>query len=155
MLGELAKGNRRLWMLFLGQDFLVVRNEQIFFYHQLIQEFMAAIAMREKWVRFNTHNLLCNKKWSEVIILWYDIDKKANIAAKLLQSLRQRNIPWIRPFSRPMSVALVYAIISYVFAFIGVNIIIDLLTKNYFVISKLEANPVESVLLIQSFSLYL
>src|SRR5262249_11084593 len=51
------------------------RGGAVVFYHQLIQEFFAAIALRERWVHQRLSVLLIQKKWSEVVVLWYDLER--------------------------------------------------------------------------------
>ena len=104
--------------------------------------------MRERWVHFSIHTLLCSKKWSEAIILWHDIDKKTNIISKLLLALKQRNTPWSKPISKPIAVNLENGILTFVYIFIATNIIIDLVTKNSLLITKIRLFPVQSALLL-------
>lgn len=99
----------------LGTGLLIAHTDRgVFFYHQLIQEFMTALALREKWVHANIQHLLRNKKWSEVILLWHDISGDNSILPKLLRSLKQRNMPWFGLSTKPISISIlntIYAIV--------------------------------------------
>lgn len=129
--------------IFLGTGLLVSRdNGRVFFYHQLIQEFMAALAIREHWVRISISSLLCNKKWAEVIILWHDISRNNQILAKLLKALNQRNKPWNKPLPAMLGVAVLNIIMTVIYVIIGANIIIDLFSNNPFIIPKLKLYPI-------------
>ncbi|MEP7135665.1 MAG: HEAT repeat domain-containing protein [Chloroflexota bacterium] len=132
--------------IFLGTGLLVSRdNGHIFFYHQLIQEFMAALAIRENWARINLGSLLSNKKWVEVIILWYDISRRDHILPKLLRALYQRNKPWNKPIPFSLGVGIFSFIMASIYTLIGVNVIVDLFSNNPFIIPKLKLYPILSM----------
>jgi HEAT repeat protein len=79
---------------------LVFREQHHYFRHQIIQEFFAAWALQHGHVRRRPATLLADKRWSEVVALWYDMDQQ-RVHRRLIAALRARNLPWRRPRSFP------------------------------------------------------
>jgi HEAT repeat protein len=86
---------------------IVAREDHLFFHHQIIQEFFAAAALRRRFVHRRPATLLADKRWTEVVALWLDLDRK-KVRPLLLRGLRAWNLPWRRPRSRPGVPLMVY-----------------------------------------------
>ena len=98
----------------------------VVFYHQLIQEFFAALALRERWVRQRLSILLLRKKWSEVIILWHDIERKPQrLLSRLIDKLKQRNVPFAEPRTMPFGYPFVCIAVYNAYAFFFTMLLID------------------------------
>ena len=62
---------------------LVVRSSEgeLSFYHQLIQEFFAALAIERGYVRRSLQSLVREEKWRETLVLHYDVSKSPKATA--------------------------------------------------------------------------
>lgn len=90
---------RRAYLRILaGTGLVLERDDSFFFLHQIIQEFFAAMALNARAVRRNPKALLADKRWSEVIALWCDVDSD-RMPDRVIAALRARNMPWRRPRS--------------------------------------------------------
>ncbi len=83
-----------------GTGLLIERDGRFFFHHQIIQEFFAALGLNSREVRRKPKTLLADKRWSEVVALWCDLDTD-RIPERVRAALMARNLPWRRPRSRP------------------------------------------------------
>lgn len=81
-----------------GTGLVVERGGSFFFLHQIIQEFFAAMALNDGVVRSSLATLLADKRWSEVVALWCDLDTE-RMPDRVVAALRARNLPWRRPRS--------------------------------------------------------
>jgi hypothetical protein len=89
---------RELFAFLTGTGLLVERDQQVYFRHQLVQEYFAAAALAGRAVRRRPATLLADKRWVEVVGLWRDLDNRLD--KRLVRCLRCRNLPWRRPWSR-------------------------------------------------------
>jgi HEAT repeat protein len=100
----------------------------IVFYHQLVQEFLAALALREGWARPRLSVLLLEKKWIEVLVLWHNIASNAHaLTSRLIRKLQQRNIPFRKPRTTLIAYDLFFTFIYNVFASLATLIVLDIL----------------------------
>ena len=90
---------------------IVERNGEFFFYHQIVQEFFAAAALRYRAVRRRPVNLLADARWSEVVALWYDLDPDT-MHRRVVRALQARNPIWRRPRSFGTAALGVYQMIT-------------------------------------------
>jgi HEAT repeats/NACHT domain len=90
----------------LDTGLIVQRDGDPCFLHQIIQEFLAAAALRQRAVRKRPATLLADKRWSEVIALWVDLDPD-KMLTRLIRCLKARNLPWRRPGSPTLATTLV------------------------------------------------
>jgi len=136
------KKNQQFVNILIGTGLMVPRGgKYISFYHQIIQEFFAAYALRESYVRTNLSILLAHKKWSEVVVLWHDIVPSPSIFPKLLDSLKIRNRPWIKPYSKSAGLSLYDLILLLFYIYFLTNIVIDLFFSPSFVTKLLINKP--------------
>jgi HEAT repeat protein len=142
---ELASLGRKYYPalnVLLGTGLVIARGEgNVSFYHQLIQEFFAAIALRDKNVKLGMNRLLREKKWSEVIILWHDINDEASLFPRLLKGLSQRN-----GFRSKFWVGDAWLLMFYVF--LATNLLIDIVFKGNFVLPIITQNPLETIVVL-------
>lgn len=136
------KKNQQLVNILIGTGLMTPRGEKhISFYHQIIQEFFAAYALRENFVKSKLSKLLTHKKWSEVVVLWHDIDPSSSIFTKLIDSLKNRNRPWTKPYSKSFGLILYdYALLLFYIYFLT-NIVVDLFFSNSFITKLLMDKP--------------
>ena len=106
-LGELDENEGKAAGILTGTGLIVERGGVYFFLHQIIQEFFAAFALNERVVKRSHKTLLADKRWSEVVALWCDLDED-RMPEKIRSALRSRNMPWRRPRSRPTALLAVY-----------------------------------------------
>jgi len=95
---ELNDAERACMRVLAGTGLVVKRDGLYFFLHQIIQEFFAALALHTRAVRRNPRTLLADKRWSEVVALWCDVDSD-RMPDRVTAALRARNMPWRRPRS--------------------------------------------------------
>ena len=98
-LGELDQSTRACAWALAGTGLITERDGEFFFQHQIIQEFFAAKALDARAVRHSHKTLLADKRWSEVVALWCDIDDR--MPKRVRSALRARNLPWRRPKTYP------------------------------------------------------
>ena len=136
------KKNQQLINILIGTGLMVPRGEKhIAFYHQIIQEFFAAYALRENLVKSRLSTLLAHKKWSEVVVLWHDIDPGPNVFAKLIDSLKSRNRPWTKPYSKSAGLTLYDSALLLFYIYFLTNIFVDLFFSDSFITKLLEDKP--------------
>ncbi len=143
------KKNQQLVNILIGTGLMIPRGENhVSFYHQIIQEFFAAYALREKNVKHGLSRLLAHKKWSEVLILWHDIDPASNLFSKLIDSLKSRNRPWTKPYSKPFGLILYDDVLMLFFIYFLTNVILDVFLSDSFATHLLTSNPLMFFLLL-------
>lgn len=76
----------------LDTGLLLDTDGAVLFRHQIIQEFFAAAALSQRVVKKRPANLLADKRWSEVVALWCDMNAK--MADRVVRCFRARNYPW-------------------------------------------------------------
>lgn len=97
----------------------------IVFYHQLVQEFFAALALQRRYERPWLKRLLRAEKWMETLVLYGDIAAGAErIDRRLRRLLKQRNGLTLRPSRPPWLGALIIAA-TVVFGFFTANLFVD------------------------------
>ena len=128
--------------ILIGTGLLVARGDgQLSFYHQIIQEFFAAYALREKLVIYRLGKLLTHKKWSEVVFLWHDISSNSTIFTGLIQALKMRNRPWSKPYTIPFWLPLFDVIILFSYISILTHIVIDILFRGAYILPLITKGP--------------
>lgn len=95
---RLDDARRESLRILAGTGLVVEREGSFFFLHQIIQEFFAAMALDARVVRRSPKTLLADKRWSEVVALWCDVDNN-HMPDRVVAALRARNLPWRRPRS--------------------------------------------------------
>ena len=118
------------------------------FYHQLIQEFFCAVALREKFVHRSIKSLLCHEKWSETIVLLQNIGVKERVVASLFRALRMRNMPWRRPRSGSPKLLIFDGIILNTYSFTAALLSLEFLFGNHFLLPILIAHPAYALFII-------
>jgi len=127
----------------LGTGLIVRRqNNIITFYHQLIQEFFAAVYLRDTWRRPRLVALLYKKKWSEVIVLWCQIaTSPTKLLEKLLFHLKERNHLWLKPKCASLWHHAFTVILWNAYAFLLTNLLLDVLTGGKVILPLVVTNP--------------
>jgi HEAT repeat protein len=110
-LGELEDDARACAQVLAATGLVVERDGAFRFVHQIIQEFFAARALHTRAVKRSHKTLLADKRWSEVVALWCDLDKN-RMPDRIRSALRARNLPWRRPRSRPTPLLSCYQLIT-------------------------------------------
>src|SRR5262249_17342623 len=95
-LGQIDGSAKAAVELIIGTGLVVKRDGEVYFRHQIIQEYFAASALRQRTVRQGAARLLADKRFSEVVALWLDLDQD-RMERRLRRCLRARNLPWRRP----------------------------------------------------------
>lgn len=95
-----------------GTGLVAERDGSFFFLHQIIQEFFAATALHARVVRRSPKALLADKRWSEVVALWCDIDR-SRMPDRVTTALQARNLPWRRPRSTPPPPLNIYQLVIF------------------------------------------
>jgi HEAT repeat protein len=136
------KKNQNSLNILIGTGLLVSRGEnRIAFYHQIIQEFLAAYALRQKYANEKLSRLLASKKWSEVVLLWHDIAPNSKIFTQLIEALKTRNRPWTKPFFKPIFLTAFDTLILVIYIYILTHMIMDLFAQSDFILPALLSNP--------------
>ncbi len=136
------KKNQQLVNILIGTGLMIPRGEKhISFYHQIIQEFFAAYALRENFAKTRLSILLAHKKWSEVIVLWHDIVPEPGVFTKLIDSLKNHNRPWIQPSSKPFGLYLYDLVLALFYIYFLTNIVVDLFFSDSFITKLLIDKP--------------
>jgi HEAT repeat protein len=110
-LDELNETERQTVRSLAGTGLVIERGGSYFFLHQIIQEFFAAQALYVRAVRRSPKTLLADKRWSEVVALWCDLDSD-HLPERVRSALRARNMPWRRPRSTPSPVLVFYQFLT-------------------------------------------
>jgi HEAT repeat protein len=140
---ELASQGQNYYLalnVLLGTGLVIKRSEgKITFYHQLIQEFFAAVALRDKYVFRSVKRLLRHKKWSEVIILWYEIGTETGLFSRLLKGLKQKIGLRMRFWGSDFIFTLLYC-------FLITNLLIDIIFKGSYILPILKTYPIPALI---------
>jgi HEAT repeat protein len=108
---------------------LIYRAGQLYFRHQLVQEYFAATALRLRIVHRRPATLLADQRWSEVVAIWCNLDGRLD--RRLVRCLAARNLPWRRPRSYPTAALMIFELVSsVVFVVTGICVLLDLLLGN-------------------------
>jgi HEAT repeat protein len=110
-LGALSETEAAAARTLAGTGLIIERGGKLFFLHQIIQEFFAAQALSTRVVRRSLRRLLADKRWSEVVALWCDLDAD-RLPEKVASCLRARNMPWRRPRSGPTSALFAFQVFT-------------------------------------------
>jgi NACHT domain len=90
---------------------LVERAGAVSFSHPIIQEYLAAAALSAGVIRARLTRLLADKRFSDVLVLWYDLDPDA-MFPRLVRGLHARNLPWRRPRSAGSQSLEMYVVVT-------------------------------------------
>jgi HEAT repeat protein len=94
-----------------GTGLVTEHDGTFYFLHQIIQEFFAAMALHAGTVRRGPRTLLADKRWSEVVGLWCDLDRD-RMPDRVTAALQARNLPWRRPRSSVPPLLIVYRMLA-------------------------------------------
>lgn len=107
--------------LLASTPMLTHADGSFYFQHQIVQEYLAATWLSQRRRSHRPIRLLCDRRWSEIIVLWIQLDpQRAGRAVR--RSLRARNLPWRRPrrASNPTVIALDFAVGCTIFVYLAV-----------------------------------
>lgn len=94
---DLARTSEREAAELFAETALVRRsNDEFFFEHQIAQEYLAARWLRRRRVNRRPVRMLLDRRWSEILVLWIQLDRKSASRA-VARCLRARNLPWRWP----------------------------------------------------------
>ena len=125
---------------------LLTRNAEggVVFYHQLVQEFFAALAIQRRFVRPSLKRLTRNQAWMETLVLYTDVARaRPALIDRLVRLLRQRNGLILRPVRQPrLIVATVGLIVA--FGFVIANLTIDAISGGGWLLTLVQQSPIEA-----------
>ena len=126
----------------IGTGLLVARGEnKLAFYHQLVQEFFAAYALREDVVTYRLSKMIAHKKWSEVILIWHDISLNRRLYSALIRSLKMRNLPWAKPHTKTLNLLIFDLLIWFAPIYLLTHMVIDVLFGGTLIMPLIINNP--------------
>ncbi|MGH2396193.1 MAG: HEAT repeat domain-containing protein [bacterium] len=113
----------------------------IVFYHQLVQEFFAALALQRRYEGPSLKRLLRAEKWLETLVLYGDIaDGAERIDRRLRRLLKQRNGLTLHP-SRSPGPGVLFVAVTVVFGFFTANLFVDWIAGGGWFLSLVSAAP--------------
>lgn len=126
----------------LSTGYLIEVGKDIRFRHQLVQEFFAAMALKNLQTWRSISSLVQSEKWSEVVVLWHHLSNAPDRSLRyLIRLLKQRNgltlYPTIPLWMLPIQLT---ALMGY--GFVTANFFIDLVTGGGFWSNLVWNHPV-------------
>ena len=129
---------------------LLMRTSEggVAFYHQLVQEFFAALALQRRFERSSLKRLTRNQAWTETLVLYTDIAKdRVALVRRLRRLLRQRNGLVLYPTRWPgLLIPLIALFVA--FGFVIANLLVDWIGGGGWFLTAIRNAPLQALSLV-------
>jgi HEAT repeat protein len=119
-------------------------GETIAFYHELIQEYYAALGLANGQMRVSLKKLLRNQRWAEVIALWIELEKnqrkKERLFKSVLKGLNQHGIFHHKP-ALPLAVAILQLFLTLLFPILLGVLVVEMITEEGILLRFFRSYP--------------
>ena len=104
---------------------VVERDGAHYFQHQIFQEYLAANHLATRRRARRPVRLLLDRRWSEIIVLWIQLDERPRAGRLTRRCLNARNLPWRRPrlLGNPAVIGFDIFVGMFLFAFLGAAVL--------------------------------